>query len=215
MASRGGAVTRRASSSRAGPLAGWAWRDARSAVQFGKRQGAWAVELRPACARFLFDAACGKQNGLFQHARRVARPGGQQRRGEGQARKPSSPASSTARPPTDSLSASGADAALHEPVRVVASKRKQRSAARSVGWSSIDGFVCVIACGAYYSCTCRGIDSSGGGRCTMRGTRHGMPRALPPPMRRCHQRLISSAWTRTAAMLLCLQSRGPLSRGLA
>ena len=131
MASRGGAVTRRASSSRAGPLAGWAWRDARSAVQFGKRQGAWAVELRPACARFLFDAACGKQDGLFQHARRVARPGGQQRRGEGQARKPSSPASSMARPPTDSPSASGTDAALPEPVRVVASKRKQRSAARS------------------------------------------------------------------------------------
>jgi len=55
-------VTRRARSKRAGPLAGWAWRDARLAVQFGKRQGAWAVELRPTCARFLMERRCQQQS---------------------------------------------------------------------------------------------------------------------------------------------------------
>ena len=89
------------------------------------------------------------------------------------------------------------------------------SALRRGRRNSIDGFVCATACGACYSCSCRGIDMNGGGRCTMRGTQHGLLRALPLPMRRCHQRLVSSAWTRTAAMLLLLRSTGPPSCGQA
>ena len=50
------AEVRRNNSKRVGPLVGWAWRDARCAVQFGKRQGAYGVELRPGKVRYLFDA---------------------------------------------------------------------------------------------------------------------------------------------------------------
>ena len=49
---RSATVVRRAGSKRAGPLAGWALREARDALRFGKRQGAHCVELRPGKVRF-------------------------------------------------------------------------------------------------------------------------------------------------------------------
>ena len=85
-ANRDASVTdhRRSGRKPAGPLAGWAWRDARHAVQFGKRQGAWAVELRPTCVRFLID-----ENTKSQAAGRRKQP----RTGMGEATKVSELAS--------------------------------------------------------------------------------------------------------------------------
>lgn len=99
---------RTAGSTRAGPLAGWTWRDARGAIQFGKRQGAYGVELRPGNVRFFLDAA---RPGAAS-ARAVARP----------ARK-AGPVAPTRRRDAATLGDSAAPPAA-------LSKRKQRSAQR-------------------------------------------------------------------------------------
>ena len=67
-------VSRRADPKRVGPLAGWAWRDARCAMQFGKRQGAWAVDFRADRVRFFLQDASSRW------ADQAAKMGGVKRR---------------------------------------------------------------------------------------------------------------------------------------
>ena len=96
----------KAGSRRAGPLAGWAWREARRAMQLGRRQGAYGVELRQDNVRFLFDRntpAVVERRAVEQRPAPAGQAAPQRRRNT---------ATSSAEPP----------AAL--------SKRKQRSLAR-------------------------------------------------------------------------------------
>lgn len=98
---------RRADPKTVGPLAGWAWRDARSATQFGKRQGAFGIEFRPKSVRFFFGAAMS--DGADHHGQKRQSP-----RATRQAAPPS-------RQSSDQMDTGRS---------VTVSKRKQKSAAR-------------------------------------------------------------------------------------
>ena len=58
---REASTARRAASNSGGPLMGWAWRHARLAMQFGKRQGAWAIDFRADRVRYYLDGHSASQ----------------------------------------------------------------------------------------------------------------------------------------------------------
>jgi hypothetical protein len=89
------ASSRRNDSKRGGPLAGWAWRDARCAIQFGKRQGAWAVDFRADRVRYFLGGPAFQVQGKKQVERRDARHDGVQ-----PPRQPSPPADGAPPPPS-------------------------------------------------------------------------------------------------------------------
>ena len=107
-------VVRRAGSHRAGSLAGWAWCEARQAMQFGKRQGAHCVEFRPNNVRFFLRAT---NSGVATMLR------GKQ----GGPKSPASPAAPPRRHATSSLD-------IADPPGAALSKRKQRTQQQLLLW---------------------------------------------------------------------------------
>ena len=108
-------VVRPANPKRVGPLKGWAWRDARDAIQLGKRQGAYAVEFRPSCVRYLLpeDTSSG-----------LVKPGCHRRTGADSVKPP------RVDPPRDEAPPRRADDMMLDEPEGKLSKRKQKSKER-------------------------------------------------------------------------------------
>jgi hypothetical protein len=89
-------------STRAGPLAGWSWRDARCAVKFGKQAGAWAVELRQNGMRIFVQDVILSRPQASTPGCTPARPRREERRRDDASSSPTSSSAGSA--PTGTLS---------------------------------------------------------------------------------------------------------------